>query len=111
MNTPVERLQALLERVTENRNRPRAPAAPSPIVAAAPAPIATAAPRMAAFEPKAPEAFAAPRPAPAAIPLQTVRGVPPAAMPEPARAKPKAPTPLELAVEGRISQPTASQPS
>ena len=79
MSTPVDRLQALLGRVQQNRGKARAQQE------ARQEDVDTLTAPPAGYE----------RPArPAAV----------AAAPEP-RPKPKAPTPLEMAVEGRIGQP------
>jgi hypothetical protein len=85
MSTQVERLEALLERVRENRGQPRAgapaqPAAPARFEAAAPAP-----------------ARPAPPPAPAAARAEPRQAD---------RAKPGA-TPLEMAFEDQLSGPHA----
>jgi hypothetical protein len=87
MSRQVDRLQALLQRVEDNRKKPRAVAAFAP--EAVPAPVAAPAPP-AVRAPAAPVRSAAPAPE--------------------QRPKPKAPTPLEMAVEGRISQPAMPPP-
>ena len=85
MSSQVNRLQALLQRVEDNRKKPRAAAVATPAPELRPAPAARAAP------------------APAAAPVR-------AAPPPEQRPKPKAATPLEMAVEGRMSQPVSPQP-
>jgi hypothetical protein len=103
MNAQVDRLQALLQRVNDNRQKPRA-VAPAPVAAAGPTARMMAGPKASA----APQAPGAARPAPAAMP--TKPQMVPGSSAADARPKPKAPTPLELAVEGRISQPLAQPP-
>ena len=90
MNAPVERLQALLARVQENRHQPRDGAADAhPQIAAVPQPV---------YQPA--------QPAPASR----------AAATQPRTAEPRggrpAATPLEMAVEGRLGEPAyVAQPA
>lgn len=98
MNTQVERLEALLVRVQENRQRPRPAAA-----ARKPAP-AIAAPSLNETRRGVPAPAAPPVSArPAESPLRSVPAIE-------TRGKPKSATPLELAVEEGILQPAQAEP-
>jgi hypothetical protein len=112
-NQQVERLSALLARVQRNRSLPRgdngAVSKTQAGVGAPAAPPAPAKPRVETAK-VAPAPVPPPKAAPAPAPAQMAAPVPPPAA-APARGK-AAPTPLEMALEGRLSRPmeTATQP-
>jgi hypothetical protein len=96
MTTQVDRLETLLARVQQNRQRPRA-ASPDALAA-----------KQVAGAPMAPVA-AAPSPPRAAPNRADTRPLKPQPAPSAAQAAPPRPaaTPLEMAVEGRLSSPSA----
>jgi hypothetical protein len=107
MNTQVDRLQALLQRVQLNRSKPHAvwvaPVSAEQARSAEPS-------RAAAVPAPAPHMSA---PAPHMPATQSPRGPDPtvrSGAPEP-RAKPATATPLEMAVEGHFSRPVPAEPA